>query len=286
MKHAATIFTIISLLSSSCATLNINEIKNLEKVEFDSLRLRPGRETNNLRIDIIRQIYSESVNDSTTETNDVPYFPLGFDLGNGLFYDLSGNFSFRLDYLLGFSSDNNFEIQEIYRPEKNKGFIIYTFNNDTLTVSHPPGKKQHYIYHRSGNPDSTSYMYKNRLKYALIETDTSFIYSGKKRRFYVIHKLNETQYYLNKRKRKENYQIIGNNLFLESAFLVSMTNNNETIVIKRQGKRQNKTLFTIERSKDKIFIYNMKYFGRKIEFGKNSFMLYQNKTPLTKFELK
>jgi hypothetical protein len=40
------------------------------------------------------------------------------------------------------------------------------------------------------------------------------------------------------------------------------------------------------RSKDKIFIYTEKYYGRKIEYDKNSINVYRNKTFLTKYELK
>lgn len=285
MKHIACIFTLITLLISSCATLNISEIKNLERIEFDSLILNPDRETNNLRIDLIRQNHVELVNDSTTNIRDTPYHPLGFDLGNGLFYDLNENFSFRVDYLLGFSSDYNFEITKINRPEKNKGIIVYMFSNDSLTVTYPPGKKVNYNYHRVEIKDSVSFMYKNRLKYAIVENDTSLIYCGKRRKWDIIHKLDENQYFQNTGRRKENYQINGNDIILKNYYLVSLTNNNMTLEIKKQGKRENRILYTIEKSKDKIFIYNKKYFGKKIEYDENSITIYQDKTQLTKYKL-
>jgi hypothetical protein len=270
---------------SSCATLNISEIKNLERIEFDSLKLSPDRETNNFRIDLIRQTQEETVNDSITETNDTPYHPLGFDLGNGLFYDLNENLCLRVDYLLGFSSDYNFEMTKINRPEKNKGIIVYRFNNDSLTVTHPPRKKVNYNYHRVGIKDSVSFMYKNRLKYAIVENDTSFIYCGKRRKWDIIYKLDENQYYQKIRRRKLNYQIKGNDIILKNNYLVSLTNNNMTLEIKKQGKRENRILYAIEKSKDKIFIYNKKYFGKKIDYDEDSITIYQNKTQLTKYKL-
>ncbi len=168
MKQTTFLYILILVLSSSCANLNISEIKNLEKAKFDSLRLRPDREINNLRIDLIRQTYEESINDSIKETKDTPYHPIGFDLENGLFYDLNKNLCLRIDFLLDFSSNKDFELQKINNPEKHREIIIYRFNNDTLTTTYPPRKKAHYDYHQIKHLDSVSYMFKNRMKFKFI----------------------------------------------------------------------------------------------------------------------
>lgn len=285
MKQIACIFTIIILLISSCATLNISEIKNLERIEFDSLKLSFGRETNNFRIDLIRQNHIEIVDDSTTNIRDTPYHPLGFDLGNGLFYDLNENLCLRVDYLLGFSSDYNFEMSKINRPGRNKGIIVYRFNNDSLTVTYPPRKKANYNYHLVRIKDSVSFMYNNRLKYTIVENDTSLIYCGKRRKLDIIYKLDANQYYQKIRRRKENFQIKGNGIIIKNDYLVRLTNNNTTLEIKRLGKREDRILYTIEKSKDKIFIFNKKYFGKKIDYDENSITIYQDRTQLTKYKL-
>ena len=111
---------LLVVFCSACSTLNITEIKNLEKKDFDSMKLKPEIEPNDLRIDIIRQTHDNRVNDSTTETAYTPYHPLGFDLGNGLFYDLCGNLSLRIDYLLNYSWEHDFVIERIDNPVKNK----------------------------------------------------------------------------------------------------------------------------------------------------------------------
>jgi hypothetical protein len=290
MKITMFIFSLISLLVGSCATINFGEINNLVKVQFDSIMLRPDRETSNLRIDVMRLTYSETVDESTTETKEMPYNPLGFNLGNGLFYDLNKNLSFRLDYLLGFRSENKFEIQEIFRPEKSKRIVIYTFKNDTLFLSYPTKKKTHYYHHRIINSDTASYMYKNRMMYALIENDTSVSYSDKGRNWNTyIHKLDKDHYYLKKGKKEENYQISGNSIFLDKDFIVSLINNNTTIEIKMLTKRKSPVLWTIEKSSDEIFVYSIykkKYYSKKLECDKNSIDLYLNNKILIKYELK
>ena len=49
---------------------------------------------------------------------------------------------------------------------------------------------------------------------------------------------------------------------------------------------ENRILYSIEKSKNKIFIYNEKYFGKKIYRDENSITIYQNKAQLTKYGLK
>ncbi len=286
MKRIAISYGLIIVLITSCATFNISEIKNLEKSTFDSLCLIPDWETNNLRIDLIRQTYVEDVNDSTKETKETPYHPVGYNLGNGLFYDLNKNLSLRLDYLLNFSTDNNFEIRKINRPDKIKGATNYMFINDSLLVQYQSRKKIHYRYHRINNLDSTSFLYKKRLKYAIIETDSSVIYSGKKRKWDVIYKIDDSSYYLNNKRRKFFYQIKDNDIFLENDYVISLTNNDSKIQIKsNRKKREDIVIYTIEKDNDRLFIYNKNYSGLVIYKEEDSILIYRNKTFLRRYEL-
>ncbi len=290
MKFTIFTFSIISLLIGSCATLNINETNDLAKEPFDSLMLRPNRETNNLRIDVLRQTYSVTVNDSTTESRETPFNPIGFDLGNGLFYDLNKNISFRLDYLLGISSEEDFKIQEINRPAKNKKIVLYTFKNDTLSLSYPPKEKAYYHHHRTLSADSISYFNKNRMMYALVENDSSVNYYNRKRKWDVIYKLDKDHYFVGKRGKDEMHQISGNSIVLGNDYIVCMTNNNTTIEIKRQRKREREphVIYTIERYSNKIFIYfksKIKPYGKKIELDNNNVSLYIKRKVFKKYEL-
>ena len=287
MRHKPYVYILFLILGNSCApTLDVQEIKNIAKTKFDPFVLKPDREINNLRLDLIRQTYDERVNDSISETADTPYHPVGFDLGNGLFYDLNDNLCLRIDYLMKFTSDKNFELHKINRPDKNKGKVIYRFHNDSLTVTNPPRKKVRYFYHRIAKLDTMSYMYNHRMKYAIIETDSLMTYMIKRKNMSAIHKLDENQYCLKIGKRKENYQISGNEIFLNDHYTVHLTNDDSTLVIQRKGKRKNTTLYTIEKSEGKIFIYNEKYFGTKIEIDNSNVWIYRNSTLLCKYELR
>lgn len=286
-RRTAVTYSLMIILMSSCATLNISEIKNLDKMKFDSLTLIPDWEANELRIDVIRQTYEETGTDSTGETKETPYHPIGFDLGNGMFYDLNKNLCIRLDYIMNFSEDDDFEIQQITRPQKNKGYTIYRFTNDSLSLQYPPRTKIHNRYHRTNHLDSIAFMHKKRLKYAVIETDSSLIYSGKKRTRDVIKKIDNNNYSLKKKKKRRNYKINGNDIFLENDYMISLTDNDSRIEIKSsRKKRKDKILYTIEKDSDKLFIYNKNYAGLRIEKEGNSIVIYKNKTLFRKYELK
>jgi len=287
MKLTTIIYCLVGIFLSACATLNISEIKNLETRKFDTLALNPDWETNDLRIDIIRQTFREEVNDSTKRTKDRPYHPLGFNLGNGLFYDLNKNLSLRLDYILDFSPDQNFEIHSTIRPEKSSRVTSYKFINDSLFVQYQPRPNNKYRFHRISYGDSIAVMYKRRLSYAVVETDSSLKYNGKKRTWDIINKVDDNNYYLNKKKWKDNYKIKDNDIFLENDFVISLTNNGSRIEIKNQRKkRKDRVLFTIEKDYKKLFIYNENYAGLLIEKKGNSILIYRNNTLLQKYELK
>lgn len=285
MKLTVISCCIILLMFSSCATLDVNEIKNLAKVEFEPLQLTPDRETNDLRLDIIRETEDPSIFDSTGDTELASYHPIGFYLGNGLYYDLNRNISLKLDYLLDFSPENDFEIKTIFMPATNSDMATYRYLHDTLSISHPPRNKDHYSYHQVKYGDSIVYMNKKWFKYAIIETDTSLVHSGKKRSWDVIRKLDDENFYLDKKFYKVDFQNKGNQVFLGKSYSVRLTNNNSTIQIIGNFRKKSKVMYTIERSKDEIFIYNNKYSGNMIKLGKNSIEVYPNKKLGAKYEL-
>ena len=155
MKANNYIFIILILLALGCSTTsNISEIKELSKTRFDSLSIQPDVELYDLRIDIIRQTTQNRVNDSTTLNEVVPYNFLGFNLGNGLFYDLNDNLSLRIDYLLNVDTKNDFEIEKIY--SKSKWNRIYKNQQGKFSIGHPDKKKMYDILQINNFKDSLS----------------------------------------------------------------------------------------------------------------------------------
>ena len=87
---------------------------------FQQLELNVAYELEELRVDIIRKETTSADGDGNSTTEDVPYHPLGFDLGNGLFYDLNGNLALRLKHLFDLDGRNEFSLKRIERVQQNR----------------------------------------------------------------------------------------------------------------------------------------------------------------------
>ncbi|MDD4646576.1 MAG: hypothetical protein PHY99_11375 [Bacteroidales bacterium] len=262
---------ILMILGSSCATLSVTEIRNLNRIEFDPIKLNPDIETSDLRIDIVRSTESD-----TTSSHDLPYRPLGFDLGNGLYYDLNENLSFRLDELLGLSEKDGYEIKRFDRVNKKRPNEIYQYYHDTLFLVDPWSHKKRYEYHRVTNGLKTSVMHRNRLQYFIEMNISTAIYGGKRRAWEVINRVDENHYYLNRNKKRERYELKGNQVFLENDFIIELTDNNRRLNIISQGFLRDRCLYSIERSKDQLYIYDREHRGKKITFNENGITVYHN----------
>ena len=256
----------------------------MERIPFEPLQIKPAVEPSDLRVDVIRQTEQQMVG-NTTQTVDVPYDPLGLHLGNGLFYDLNENFSLRLDYLLDFANEEAFELKKITTPMVGNGFTIYSLANDTLTVSHPPGKKTRYQYHRSGPGDSTSFMRKSNLKYTIVQRDSALVQRNKRRVTEGIYKQDDENFYLQRRRKKIDYRLAGKEVYLRDHYIVALTNQNKTLGIYRPTRKGMKLIRTIEKSKDKLFVYNKRFMGNKLAFSGRSLLIFRNKKLITQYDL-
>jgi hypothetical protein len=285
MKQPIGFCFLFPLFCITCATLDVNEIRDLHRTEFSPVELRSGYEINNLRIDLIRKNITENVNDSVSETKDSPYHPLGFDLGNGLFYDVNENLCLKLDFLLGYSADKDFEIHESYRANHKRGVKVYRFCNDTFKVNYMYGKNLHYRYHIVPDGKGVTVMYNKKKKYSIAFTDTSAIYTENMIKPRIIQQAGKDQYDLNIRRRKDHFRKTGSDVFLNKDYIVSLSRDNLTLEIKNPNKKKNNTLYTIVKSDNRIFVYNKKYSGIKIETNDDTILIYRNSILRTKFEL-
>lgn len=282
--NLATYLLLIGLGLSSCSTLSVREIKSLERIPFAPLRIEPTVEPNDLRVDVIRQTEQQMVG-NTMQTVDVPNDPLGLNLGNGLFYDLNENFSLRLDYLLDFAKEEAFELKKSTTALIGSGLTVYSLVDDTLTIARPPGKKIRYQYHRSGPEDSTSFMRKSNLKYAIVQRDSGLIQRNKRRVTEGIYKQDDKNFYLQRRRKKIEYRLAGDELYLRDHYIVALTDQNRTLGIYRPTRKGKKLIRTIEKSKDKFFVYNTRFMGQKLEFSGRSLLVFKDKKLVTQYDL-
>ncbi len=66
------------------------------------------------RIDVIRQRESFALDDQCV-TEDIPYHPVGIDLGNGLFFDLNCNLSLLINKLPWVENEHEFSVEKLNR---------------------------------------------------------------------------------------------------------------------------------------------------------------------------
>ena len=256
------------IIVSSCSKLNIHEITSMEKLEFDDLQLYSDYEPNELRIDIIRKINVLYVDEDTYTEEPVPYHPLGMNLGNGLFYDLNGNLSLRLDFLLDFSADQPFEIKKNINSSNDKHIYLYTYINDGFTITKQAKNTSRHQYHIENSIDSTAFLFRDRFLYSIINSDTSMLYRRRNKKLIGIYKLENGRFYLGKNKKNRECRLYNKNLSLAKDYQIHLSNNKKSIIINSWSRMRNGKipLFTIEKSKNALFIYNRRNKGKRIEF--------------------
>jgi hypothetical protein len=269
------ILVVLILMNFGCSTtLNISEIKELSKTKFDSLSIQPDIELYDFRIDILRQTTEEQVNDSTTETEDVPYHFLGFNLGNGLFYDLNDNLSLRVDYLLKIDTKNDFEIEKIY--SKSKWNRNYKNQQGKFTIEYPGKKKTYDLLQVENFNDSLSISYKNKHRYSIVTSDSLTELMSTKKVHDRIQKKDKNFYYQKYRKRVDEYKLLDKTIILDDKYKITQNQNGDIIQIYGIGKKGDYLRYLIIQDDKNIFIYNDKFYGKKIIKDNNKFTLYYN----------
>lgn len=119
MKNFLLSFLIFFTIGLTNCSLPLQvEMTNLERVSFDDLKLQPTHDLYNYRHDILRQKQWVG-NEICGYQENMPYHPLGMELGNGLFMDLNYNLSLDLTSVLTLPESGAFVLnrKDYRRPE-------------------------------------------------------------------------------------------------------------------------------------------------------------------------
>lgn len=275
----------LAIVATACSTLSPREIQNLNRVAFAPLELTPSVEPIDLRLDVIRQ-QNQYYDGTSLQTTIVPNDPLGFDLGNGLFYDLNENFSLRLDKLLGYASDEPFALRKMEVPLPNQGYRTYTFAHDSLTSISSEKRRSRYSYHRVGPSDSVSYMNGNALEYVIVLRDSTLACRNRRKVKKEIIRQGAGHFTLEIGRRDADFTQKNNQIDLQSHYLVALTDANKTMTIYRLSRRGRRTsLYTLIRSRDALYVFNENLKGQKIVFENGGISVFQNKNLTVKYDL-
>ena len=285
MKCILYSFFLSLIFFTGCATLDISEIQGLQRKKFYPLHFAPSYEASDLRIDIIRQTITDTYSDSSgahSETRNVPYQTMGFDLGNGLFFDLNKNLSLRLDTILGINDQSDFTIDIANYHGTGRRSVEYRMKNDSLTVSYPPRNKEHFRHAASGSPDSLVFKYRGRRPFVISRDGNDEIYRNGRRRVTISLQSSTGDYFLVRKNRKKTYHRSANELYLEKYYRVRL-NDDRTVLEIRSGRGNHRLILSMIKSGDSIYIFDKRFRGLKIRKGKNSTELYRNDKLISEF---
>ncbi|MEM1323954.1 MAG: hypothetical protein AAGG75_27080 [Bacteroidota bacterium] len=265
------------IILSGCARLNKQEIQSLRSTKVSPLALQPSYHLDEFRLDVIRQTTEDCPNDGIRSESDVPYHPMGFDLGNGLFFDMNRNLSFRVDQLFDINEDEDYVI-EVKRGRR----VSYRTKKDD-EVCHQRngflGIKSNQCSRSEQRSDALRVFQNGRFRYEITTDDQTMYYARRsKKPIWSITQKDKDQYNIRwrKRKRKRHYRIEENTIVLDNHYRLVHNEPDNSIAIYRIGWKQDFLLYTIKKGKNKIMVYNTSNRGFKIELYNNQMQVFDN----------
>lgn len=255
----------------------LDEITAIEANAVQDFQLKVTTQTDNLRIDIIRQTETETDCDGDSDTVDVDYHPIGFDLGNGLFFDLNNNLSFRIDSLLDLQSREDFELRRtVYRMEQN---IVREDNQMYTRRFLSSGREREF---HMGFVEYTTkglrYFSRKKLRYEFTQEEekATLSYTNLRSRSIDIFTGSTNDFFIKRRKQEEHFTLEDNKINLRDLYLIERNAENDVIEIYAIGRKANYLRFQIKIDADKIIIYNKNNFGTKIDYSPTNISISHN----------
>ena len=267
---------------AGCASLNQSAIENMKPVKMDGPELKPGYELYEMRIDVIRAKTEEDVTDSTKKEVDKPYHPLGFDLGNGLFYDINQNLSFKVLPLFGLMETSDFDITY-----EGKGFV---FKNRSSFIK----TGDEFTREESGGVFNTGETFKVSFSDTLVSfaeslaPDKKIVIADGGMTYYRFLDKKSIQkeaygYSVDKFIGKDRYTIEDNTVNLDNKILIKYLD--DRIEVYKNNFFGAKFKYTIIRSGDEIYCYDKKFRGFHIFKTDNRITIEENKDKIGEFIL-
>lgn len=279
--------SLLALALCTCARpLDYSEIKNLEREAFEPLYLQPDYEVVELRWDIIRQQDRNVVNDSTSETEAVDYHYLGFDLGNGLFFDLNQNLGFRVLQLLS-ADRTDFELISSTYPFDKQAERILEMRQDSFCVHYFNffGKKKTRCRVINQMQDTLKIMNGKR-RYTKVENFAdSLVWKSKRRPISIIKQESDSLFLVGRKKLNHSFRISEDGINLDDDYLVRLDETKKEIQVYRQRRQRPVLLYRIIKGNNSFYIYNKRYYGFKVQLDDRQLSLFNGKRVVRRMEL-
>jgi len=277
MKKIFKIYNLLILiglsLTISCSKYYYKTITELEKQDFQESELTPEFDFFELRIDILRQVTTSVSSDNISTSEDVPYHPVIFNLGNGLIMDYNNNFCLSVTELLQIGKNENFTIvkQDFesgrilsrYNFEDNKykvetnGFFLNSENTENIYIS-----------------DSLIIAEKGLFsKYTVTIKEDEFTCKSGLSNIQI--KKQAKGWYSKYLFGQQDFFIIDNQIYLGNFYSVS-NSGNELKILSGNNPDSRNAYYTISKTDTEIYIYNQNFNGYKIYLEENKITVEYN----------
>lgn len=255
---------------------------------FNELDLQIAHELEELRIDVRRETRSSTDVDGNSTTEKEDYHPLGFDLGNGLFYDLNGNLSLRVKHLFALDGQDSYSIKRIRRVEQNKGVEISNINtreicrewrgflgNDRSQCLDVYDQKGMIQVSRNG-----------RFCYQIIsEEDVVKFSKNRKGRRARRLQIEGDRIFIEQNRRKDEYKQEGKEIHLARDLMVRKSSKGDKIEIYRIRRyREPRLLYALERKGNELLIKQRRRLINRLELDPDKITVYGRRRALYAFE--
>jgi len=255
---------------------------------FSELDLQIAYELEELRLDIIRQETSSSDADGNTTSEKVDYHPLGFDLGNGLFYDLNDNLSLRVKHLFALDGEDNFAIKRIQRVEQNKGIQVSNISADAICREWRGllGNDREQCLDVSDKGGTLEVTRNGRFCYKIVEEEQAVHYSrNRKGRRLTTLQVEGEKNFVEQNRRKDAYKQEGDEISLGRELLVKRNATGDKIEIYRIRRYQDpRLLYTVQKKGDDLFIKKRRRRAQRVEVQADKVTIHGRWRPLLAYE--
>jgi len=267
--------------------LSLAEIEEVESNSVQNFRLYPATESHHKRIDLIRQTETETDSNDDCETVDVDYHPLGFDLGNGLFFDLNGNLSLRIDSLLGIQKGENYRIRQTDWSAAPR-VVFYEDEQYCYSRQAKSGQTREFCtgqieYKENG----LQYFWNDNLQYSIEEKEDTTTLTYRLFQYSVhLFKERDNHFFTKGLFNDRNYSIDNGVLNLRNRYTIQHNPQTKAIEIYTRGLRRNRLSHQIKIGEDAIILYGNTVIGKKITYSEDGFAVYHgnNQNPVLQME--
>ena len=275
------LFLLLVIIASSCSTpiYDAQTLQELPRQEPSPLELTASFELFDWRYDIIRQEECEEDMDGDTYYEDVDYHPIGFDLGNGLFFDLNNNLSLRIDRLLGIDySDGGDHAQLTYQSTRFLPVRELDLTPDQLLtrVMKASGQSRNFRTTYSVTEQEVTRAIRNRQEQTILEfSEEGFRFYRRRGNYHSIEEVAPGRYqrFRNKgRQMGDPYDLSQEEISLPGNYVIRIGHTRDRIEIFERNRNDRRTLLhTIQLSPDRIVVYRPSRVGFTITFDKQGF---------------